>query len=123
MGTALGDFTAYTLHMGYFPSAALFAVLIAVPAAGFRFFRWNATFSFWSTYVLTRPLGTSVADGLAKPTHDSGLGFGNGPVMLVLGTLIVILVGYLAVTRRDVQTSRVVHALSVSPISSAKFAR
>jgi uncharacterized membrane-anchored protein len=103
MGTALGDFTAYTLHLGYFPSALLFAVLIVVPAVGYRWLRWNAVVSFWFAYVITRPLGASIADGLAKPKNVSGAGLGNGPVMLVLGALIVVLVGYLTITQVDVQ--------------------
>jgi uncharacterized membrane-anchored protein len=53
--------------------------------------------------VLTRPLGASIADGLAKPKKVSGAGIGNGPVLLVLGALIVALVAYLAITRIDVQ--------------------
>jgi uncharacterized membrane-anchored protein len=106
MGTALGDFTAYTLHLGYFPSAVLFAAAIVVPAVGFRWLRWNAILSFWFAYVLTRPLGASIADGLAKPTHSSGLGIGDGPVELVLVALIVAMVAYLATTKADVQQPR-----------------
>jgi uncharacterized membrane-anchored protein len=56
-------------------------------------------------YVLTRPLGASVADWLGKPKALSGLGLGSGPVSVVLVMLIAALVGYLAVTRRDVQRS------------------
>jgi len=103
MGTALGDFTAYTLHLGYFPSALLFALLILVPLVGYFRFRWNEVFSFWFAYVITRPLGASIADGLAKPTKDSGLGLGNGPVMLAFGGLILVLVIYLSITKIDVQ--------------------
>jgi uncharacterized membrane-anchored protein len=103
MGTALGDLTAYPLHLGFLPSALLFGALIAVPAAGFRWLRWNGVLSFWFAYVLTRPLGASVADGLAKPGHSGGLGYGDGPVVLVVGALIVLLVGYLTVTESDVQ--------------------
>ena len=103
MGTALGDFTAYTLHMGYFPSALLFAATIVIPVTGFRWLRWNAVFAFWFAYVITRPLGASIADGLGKPRHDSGLGLGSGPVALVLATLITGMVTYLALTRADVQ--------------------
>jgi uncharacterized membrane-anchored protein len=103
MGTALGDFTANTLHMGYFPSAILFAAIIAIPAIGYRWLRWNAIACFWFAYVITRPLGASIADGFAKPKSSSGLGFGNGPVMLVLGILIVVPVAYLAITKVDVQ--------------------
>ena len=57
MGTALGDFSAYTLHLGYFPWAAIFAAIIVIPAVGFRWLHWNAVFSFWFAYVVTRPLG------------------------------------------------------------------
>lgn len=103
MGTALGDLTANSMHLGYFPSAALFAGLILIPALGYRFLRWNPILSFWAAYVITRPLGASVADGLGKPKHVSGMGFGDGPVMLVLGALIVGMVAYLAITRVDVQ--------------------
>jgi uncharacterized membrane-anchored protein len=103
MGTALGDFTAYTLKLGYFPSALLFAGLIAIPAVGYRWLRWNPVLCFWWAYVMTRPLGASLADGLGKPKHASGLGLGDGKVAVVCAALIVVLVAYLAVTRSDVQ--------------------
>jgi uncharacterized membrane-anchored protein len=106
MGTALGDFTAATLHFGYFPSALLFAALILVPAIGYRVFKWNAIFCFWFAYVVTRPLGASIADGLGKPRKATGLGFGDGPVTLVFGLLILGMVSYLALSRRDVQGTR-----------------
>lgn len=107
MGTALGDFSAYTLHLGYFPSAAVFAVVVAIPAVGFRWLRWGAVVSFWFAYVVTRPLGASLADGLGKPKSVSGLGLGNGPVTMALGLLIIAAVTYLAVTGADVQRSPV----------------
>ncbi|HEV2639472.1 MAG TPA: hypothetical protein VGX23_30315 [Actinocrinis sp.] len=103
LGTALGDFTAYTLRLGYFPSAALFAGLILVPVIGYRWLRWNAVLSFWFAYVVTRPLGASMADGLGKSRASSGMGFGDGLVAVVLGVMILAMVAYLAVTRSDVQ--------------------
>jgi uncharacterized membrane-anchored protein len=105
MGTALGDFTAYTLHLGYFSSAAIFAGVIAIPAIGYRLFRWNAVLSFWFAYVVTRPLGASIADGLGKPKNVSGLGLGDGWVALVFGAVIVVMVAFLAITRADVQAT------------------
>jgi len=105
MGTALGDFTAYTLHLGYFVSALIFALVITVPAVGFRFFGWNAIFSFWFAYVITRPLGASIADALGKPKGSGGLGLGAGPVALAFGVLILGMVAYLARARTDVQVS------------------
>jgi uncharacterized membrane-anchored protein len=104
MGTALGDLTAITFNLGYFPSAVLFAGLIAVPAIGYRWFRMNAILAFWLAYVMTRPLGASIADWLGKPTSAGGLGWGAGWVSLALTMVIVVLVTYLAITHRDLQT-------------------
>jgi uncharacterized membrane-anchored protein len=103
MGTALGDFTAYTLHLGYFPSALLFAGVIASPAIGYRGLHWNPVFSFWFAYVITRPLGASIADGLGKPQSVSGLGIGSGTTVVLFSALIVGMVAYLTITGADVQ--------------------
>jgi uncharacterized membrane-anchored protein len=103
LGTAAGDLTAMTLHLGYLGSVVLFALAICVPVAGYRWLRWNSIFCFWFAYVLTRPLGASVADWLGKPADGGGLGLGSGPVTLVLLAVIVGVVGYLAVTRLDVR--------------------
>lgn len=104
-GTAVGDFTAYTLGLGYFPSALLFACLIAIPAIGYRWFRWNAVLSFWLAYVMTRPLGASIADGLGKSKKLSGLGIGDGIVALVFAAAMVVIVAWLSVTKADIQTN------------------
>ncbi|BCJ34002.1 membrane protein [Actinocatenispora thailandica] len=103
LGTAVGDLTAVTLHWGYLMSAVLFAAVMAVPVVGYRWLRLNPVFSFWCAYVLTRPLGASVADWLGKPAQAGGVGLGDGPVALGLAAAIACVVGYLAVTRRDVQ--------------------
>jgi uncharacterized membrane-anchored protein len=104
LGTAAGDLTATTLYLGYSGSFVLFAVLILVPAAGYRWLRWNSILAFWFAYVVTRPLGASLADWLGKPRQAGGLAVGDGLVSLVLAVLIVGVVGYLTVTRRDVPT-------------------
>ena len=103
MGTALGDLTATTFGLGYDFSIVLFAVIIMIPAIGFRWLNWNAIGSFWFAYVVTRPLGASVADWLGKPVSVGGLGWGDGRVALGFTVLIVILVAYLAITKVDVQ--------------------
>jgi uncharacterized membrane-anchored protein len=103
MGTAVGDLTATTFHLGYGWSIVLFAAVIIIPAAGYRLLGWNAIFSFWFAYVITRPLGASFADWVGKPASASGLGQGDGKVALVLTAAIFCLVAFLAITRRDVQ--------------------
>ena len=102
LGTAAGDLAAITLKLGYFGSAILFACVILVPTIGFRF-GLNAVLAFWFAYVITRPLGASIADWLGKPHSASGLGWGSGPVSLALAIIIAALVGFLAVTHRDEQ--------------------
>ncbi|WP_327294363.1 MULTISPECIES: hypothetical protein [unclassified Streptomyces] len=100
LGTAVGDLTAGTLHLGYLPSGVLFAVLIAVPALCRRFLGLNAVAAFWWAYVLTRPLGASFADWMGVSSHRGGLGWGTGPVSLALLVPIIILVNHLAVSDR-----------------------
>jgi uncharacterized membrane-anchored protein len=115
LGTAVGDLTATTFHLGYGYSIVLFAGLIAVPAVGYRRFNWNPIFAFWFAYVVTRPLGASFADWLGKPTNVGGLGWGSGWVALVLTGLIICFVAFLAVTRRDVQQDGHRHRVHTRP--------
>ena len=77
MGTATGDMTAITLHLGYLASGILFAVLFLLPAVDYFAFRLN------------------------------GLGYGDGMVSGVLVVFIVILVGYLTVSRKDMPSESV----------------
>lgn len=104
LGTATGDLTASTFHLGFLTSGLLFAAVIAVPAIGYWRFGLNPIFAFWFAYVLTRPLGASFADWLASSNH--GLGFSTGPVSLTLACLIVCLVAFLAITHEDVEEER-----------------
>jgi uncharacterized membrane-anchored protein len=101
MGTALGDLTASTLHLGYGISMALFAGIILVPAIGFRWFGWNAIFTFWFAYVVTRPLGASFADGFSKPTNG-GLNLGDGAVSAIALVVFIALVAYVSRSERKV---------------------
>ena len=78
MGTAVGDFAATTMRLGYL------GVRGRLRRAHHGARRWatasgTGTRSWLSgtAYVLTRPLGASVADWLGKPRHDGGLGWGR----------------------------------------------
>jgi uncharacterized membrane-anchored protein len=103
LGTALGDFTATALHLGYLASGIMFGVVILIPAVAWSRFRLNAVVAFWFAYVVTRPLGASFADYVSKPHSISGINFGDGPTALVATIVVAILVGYLAVARNDIQ--------------------
>jgi uncharacterized membrane-anchored protein len=103
LGTAVGDFTATALGLGYLASGLLFTVLILMPWVAWSRFRLGEVTAFWWAYVLTRPLGASFADYLCKPTVHGGIGFGEGPTALVLTTAVAVLVVYLSITRKDIQ--------------------
>ena len=87
LGTAVGDFTAQTLGLGYLASALFFCAVILIPWAGWARFRMNEILAFWFAYVVTRPIGASFADYFSKPKNLSGAGFGDLQVALVLITL------------------------------------
>jgi len=105
LGTALGDFTAMTLGLGYFSSIVLFFVAIMIPAIAWRGFNLNPVVAFWSAYVVTRPLGASVADYVSKAKSLSGLGFGDGRTALIAAVATALGVLYLAIARTDIQSA------------------
>ena len=103
LGTALGDFTATALGLGYLASGILFGIVILIPAVAWWKLGLNGVAAFWLAYVVTRPLGASFADYISKPTNMSGIGFGDGPTALVFTVAVALLVIYLAVARPDIQ--------------------
>jgi uncharacterized membrane-anchored protein len=103
LGTAAGDLTAISLHLGFFGSVVLFAAVIAVPAVAWWRGKLDPTVAFWSAYVVTRPLGASFADWFSKPHGQTGLGLGDGTVSALALLAFVILVAYVAVTKGDIQ--------------------
>ena len=108
LGTAVGDTTAIEVGLGFAWSIALFGVLILVPYVLWRL-GLNATGAFWAAYVLTRPLGASVADWLGKPHSSGGLGWGDGTVTGIALVIFAALVTYLAVSHTDVEGAHRAH--------------
>ena len=105
LGTAVGDLTAYTLGWGFFASGVVFAVLIMMPALGYRLIHLNGVVAFWWAYVLTRPLGASFADWFGVSHVRGGLNWGPGTVGLSLSALIALFVARLARRETTSQTS------------------
>jgi uncharacterized membrane-anchored protein len=103
LGTALGDLTAITVGLGFLSSGFMFVVVIAVPAVGYWRLGLNSVLAFWFAYIVTRPLGASFADWMWVPHSRDGLGLRRGPVSLILTIVIIGFVGYLSVTRKDVE--------------------
>lgn len=101
LGTSAGDLLDERLGLGSWPTAGLVAVLIALIWAAHRGLGLNAVGAFWAAYVLTRPLGASIGDGMAQPHDDGGLGLGATGTSLIFLAVILALVVLLTVTRVD----------------------
>jgi len=121
LGTAAGDLTATYLNLGFFVSIVLFASLISIPAFAYLRSLMNPIVAFWFAYILTRPLGASFADWFSKPPSISGLGLGDGAVSAVSLAVFVVLVAYVAVTKRDIQPTTTAPQPSPAPPAPAQM--
>lgn len=73
LGTALGDWSADTMGLGYSGGIVLFVSLILLILLLYKFTHVSRTLLFWNAFVLTRPLGAVVGDFLDKPIASGGL--------------------------------------------------
>jgi uncharacterized membrane-anchored protein len=102
LGTAAGDLVAEQLALGYGVSIAIFGAIIAAIAIGHYRFGLGAVTAFWLAYIMTRPLGASIGDFLSQSSHAyGGLGLGTTGTSYLFVAGILVLVGYLTVTKRD----------------------
>ena len=101
MGTSAGDLIAEKLNLGYGPTAIVFAAMIAIIALLHRAVKLDAILSFWLAYIMTRPLGASIGDYLAKPVIAGGLGWGTVTTSLIFLAAILALVVFLTISRFD----------------------
>jgi uncharacterized membrane-anchored protein len=115
LGTAAGDLTATTFHLGVFSSGLMFTGAILIPLIGWRYFHLNSVFAFWFAYILTRPIGASFADWLGHSHSGGGLNSGNGPVAAVSIIVIILLVGYVTITNSGIQADE---AARSSPVAA-----
>lgn len=99
LGTALGDYAADDLGLGFGGGAVVFAAAIAVVAALYAFTRAPRAILFWAAYVLTRPLGATLGDTLTKPLDHGGLALGRfGSSAVILAAMVALV--WIAETRR-----------------------
>ena len=102
LGTAAGDLVAERMGLGYGISALIFAAIIAAVALAHYALKFNAIWAFWIAYVLTRPFGASCGDLLSQDKANGGLGLGTVGTSALFLTVILALVSYLTISRRDV---------------------
>lgn len=89
LGTALGDWTASTMGMGYVGGAIVFSALLALVLAAYYRTKISHTLLFWAAFILTRPLGAVVGDFLDKPLDAGGLALSRYTASAVLFIFIV----------------------------------
>ncbi len=105
LGTAAGDLTAEKLQLGYGLSALIFGALIAAVTVAYYAFKANAVLAFWIAYILTRPFGASCGDLFSQPASNGGLGLGTVATSFIFLAVIVALVVFLTMSRKDATSS------------------
>lgn len=99
LGTALGDFIATDLGLGFERGALLFSGLIAIVVLAHFFTNIRASLLFWSAYILTRPLGATLGDTLTKPHADGG--FELNRIAASLTILALMAIGIILTSRKS----------------------
>lgn len=90
LGTALGDWMADSTGLGFNGSALLIAFVLVVLGLLYKFTRVSHTFLFWAAFILTRPLGATVANSLDKPVEQGGLGINDITITGILAVVMIV---------------------------------
>lgn len=90
LGTALGDWTANSMGMGYIFAALIFGTAIAIVGALYYWTKISRTMLFWVAFVLTRPFGAVLGDFLDKPLNEGGLALSRYTASIVLMIFIIL---------------------------------
>lgn len=89
LGTALGDWLADG-KLGYLGGAAFIALTLVLISMLHFFTKVSKTTLFWAAFVLTRPLGATLANVLDKAPTKGGLGISDYTITGVLAALLVV---------------------------------
>lgn len=90
LGTALGDWMADETSLGYNGSALLITIILMGIAGLYYRSKASHTFLFWSAFILTRPLGATVANSLDKAPEMGGLGVNDVTASATLAFIMII---------------------------------
>ncbi|KQR78985.1 hypothetical protein ASG35_09390 [Burkholderia sp. Leaf177] len=106
LGTAAGDLATEALGLGFALGIVVFGGLIALTAFAY-YVGAGAVLTFWTAYILTRPLGASLGDFLSQSKTYGGLGWGNVGTSAVFLSVIIALVIFVSVRHAShVRSSR-----------------
>jgi uncharacterized membrane-anchored protein len=90
LGTALGDWLADGA-LGYNGSALLIAGVLGGLALFYYFTKVSHVLLFWAAFILTRPLGATLANSLDKPIEQGGLDINDITITIVLAVMMLFL--------------------------------
>lgn len=90
LGTAVGDFMADDLALGFMWSAMSIGAVLAATLFLHFYTRIHWLILFWIAFVLTRPFGATFGDLMTKSVAEGGLGFGTALSSAVFLILLVI---------------------------------
>jgi uncharacterized membrane-anchored protein len=101
LGTALGDYVATDMGLGFERGAMVFGGLILVVAILHKTSRRiPAAALFWAAYVLTRPLGATLGDTLTKAHAEGGLALSRISSSLAIAAAMALAVAVMDRRRR-----------------------
>ena len=103
LGTALGDFLADSSGLGFAGGAFLIGGLLALVLFATLLTRVSRVLVFWIAFVLTRPFGATLGDVLTKSRSKGGLDVGTTGSSVILGSILLLLVGFEMVKGRQYQ--------------------
>jgi uncharacterized membrane-anchored protein len=92
LGTALGDWVADTIQMGYIGAVAVFGGLLLLTALLYYFTSISRVILFWAAFILTRPLGAVSGDYFDKPLAQGGLALSRYTASLALLVAMIALI-------------------------------
>lgn len=77
LGTAMGDFLADELELGFLVSAGIISAILVAVTLLYFYTKISPVIIFWIAFVMTRPFGATFGDLLTKPVSEGGLNFGT----------------------------------------------
>ena len=92
LGTAMGDFLADKLGIGFLHSAIIISVILVCIALLHFYTKVSGVVLFWLAFVLTRPFGATFGDLLTKPIGQGGLNLGTVGASLFFSAIFIIAV-------------------------------
>ena len=89
LGTALGDYVADGLGLGFSGGAFFFMGLLACIAGLYFFTKISRAALFWAAFILTRPLGATLGDLLTKPIEHGGFNLSRPDSSFLIALFII----------------------------------